>query len=73
MTYSQTAVNTRFDFEAVAQIAATQRQAERKKLHRLRQAKRALHFLGFLSYWAIIGGIAYLLALAVMIAFVCMA
>lgn len=70
MTYSQTAVKTRFDFDAVAQIAATQRQAERKKLRRLRKAKRALHFLGFLSYWAIFAGITWLLVLAAMIVFV---
>jgi hypothetical protein len=73
MTYSQTAVKTRYDFETVAQIAATQRRAERKKLARLRTIKRVLHFVGFLSYWAIFAGIAYLVATAVMIAFVCMA
>lgn len=73
MTYNQTAVKTRYDFETVAQIAATQRQAERKKLARLRRIKRALHFVGFLSYWAIFAGITYLVATAVMIAFVCMA
>lgn len=67
MTYSHTVVNTRFDFETVAQIAATQRHAERKKLRRLRKAKRALHFVGFLSYWAIFAGIAWLLSLAAMI------
>lgn len=72
MTYS-TAARTRFDFDTVAQIAATQRQVERKKLRRLRKVKRALHFLGFLSYWAIIVGITWLLALAVMILFVCLA
>ena len=72
MTYSQAAIKTRFDFEAVAQIAATQRRAERKKIARLRKAKRVLHFVGFLSYWAIITGTTYLAALAVMVAFVCM-
>ena len=70
MTYGQPAARTRFDFDCVAQIATTQRRAEHKKLRRLRKAKQALHFLGFLSYWAIILGIFYLLALAVMITLV---
>ena len=70
MTYGQPAARTRYDFEAVAQIASRQYRAERKRLRRLRKAKRALHFLGFLSYWAIFAGIAYLLGLAVMFALV---
>ena len=62
MTYGQTV--TRFDFDTVTAIAATQRQADRRKLRRLRKAKRALHFIGFLSYWAIFTGICWLLILA---------
>ena len=70
MTYGQPAARTRYDFEAVAAIAARQRRADRKKLRRLRKAKRALHFLGCLSYWAVALGITYLLALAVMVLFI---
>lgn len=73
MTYGQPAARTRFDFDTVAQIAANQRRADRKKLRRLRKVKRALHFLGFLSYWAIIVGITWLLSLAVMILFIYLA
>lgn len=39
----------------------------RKKLARLRAIKRALHFVGFLCYWAIILAASYLAMLAVMI------
>lgn len=68
MTYGhQAATATRFDFDAVAVIAATQRRKEREKLARLRKAKQALHFFGFLCYWAIIAGIASLVFLAAMI------
>jgi hypothetical protein len=70
MTYGQPAARTRYDFEAVAQITANLRRAERKRLRRLRAIKRALHFLCFLSYWAIVLGIGYLLSLAVMILFI---
>ena len=70
MTYGHPAARTRFDFETVAQIAANQRRADRKKLRRLHMAKRALHFLGFLSYWAIIVSIAYLAMLAVSVVFI---
>lgn len=73
MAYGQPAARTRYDFDAVAQIVANQRRAERKRLRRLRTIKRALHFLGFLSYWAIIVGTAYLLSLAVMILFIYLA
>jgi hypothetical protein len=55
------------DFAALAKIAATQRRKEHKKLRRLRAIKRALHFVGFLSYWAIFAGVTWLLALAAMI------
>lgn len=68
MTYSQRpATVTRFDFDTVAAIAATQCRAERKKLARLRTAKRVLHFAGFLCYWAIAFSAMYLAMLAAMI------
>ena len=70
MTYGQPAARYRFNFETAAQIAADQRRAERKKLRRLRTIKRVLHFVGFLAYWAIILGIAYLLTLAAGIVFI---
>lgn len=69
MAYGQTAVNTRFDFDAVAVIAATNRRAERKKLRRLRKVRRALRYMAFLAYWAIFTGIAWALTLAAMIVF----
>ena len=74
MTYSQTpAARTRFDFAAVEQITADRRRAERRKLRRLRKAKRVLHFIGFLSYWAVFAGITMLLALGCMILFIYLA
>ena len=42
----------------------------RKKLARQRAIKRALHFVGFLCYWAIILAAAYLSMLAFMITMV---
>ena len=71
MTYSQQgATKTRFDFDAVAAIYATMRQAERRKLRRLRAIKRLLHLLGFLCYWAIFVAIAYLCLLTAAIVFI---
>ena len=73
MTYSQRpATVTRFDFETVARIAATQRRAERKKLSRLRTIKRVLHFIGFLCFWAVFISAAYLAMLAAMIVCICL-
>lgn len=63
-------INTRYDFDTVAQVAATQRRAGRKKLARLRTAKRVLHFAGFLCYWAVIFAVAYLAMLAAMAVFI---
>jgi hypothetical protein len=63
---------SRFDFDTVAEIAATQRRAECKKLARLRTAKRALHFVGFLCYWAIAFSAIYLAMLAAMIVCICL-
>jgi hypothetical protein len=68
MTYSQRpAAVSRFDFDTVAAIAATQRRAERKKLARLRTAKRVLHFIGFICYWATAYAALFLAMLATMI------
>lgn len=74
MTYGYTTTTqTRFDFGAMEKITAAKRRAERKKLARLRILKRAVHFLGFLSFWALVLSITYLVGLAVMIVFVCLA
>lgn len=74
MTYGyQTTAATRFDFGTIAQCTTARRRAERKKLARLRILKRAVHFLGFLSFWALVLSITYLVGLAVMIALVCLA
>lgn len=72
MAYSQIAVQTGFNQAAISAFAAAQRRADRKKLRRLRTIKRALHFVGFLAFWAVILGIAYLLSLAAMIVFICL-
>ena len=68
ITYSQntTAARTRLDFDAVAEIAAAQRRAQRKKLRTLRRLRRAVHFFGFLCYWAVVLSIVYMVALAIM-------
>lgn len=74
MTYGyNTTAATRFDFGTIAQITAAKRRAEHKKLARLRILKRVVHFLGFLSFWALVLSITYLVALAVMITLVCLA
>ena len=71
MTYSQQGTTkTRYDFDAVAAIYATMRQAERRKLRRLRAIKRLLHFMGFLCYWACFVAVTYLGALVAMIVFI---
>lgn len=71
MEYGQGAVSrTRFDFDAMAAIIANQRRKERRKLRRLRKVKRALHFFGFLCYWAIVAGIGSTLITAAMVLFV---
>ena len=68
MTYSQRpAARSRYNYSTVAVIAAAQRKAERKRLARLRTIKRALHFIGFLCYWAVAIAVVYLVMLAVMI------
>lgn len=73
MTYSQQpATVTRLDFDTMAQIVAAQRRAERKKLARLRTAKRVLHFIGFLCYWAVAYAIMYLAMLAAIIVCICL-
>ena len=72
MAYSQIAVQTGLNQAAISAFAAAQRRADRKKLRRLRTIKRALHFVGFLAFWAVILGIAYLLSLAAMIVFICL-
>lgn len=74
MTYGQQmTARTRYDFAAVAAITAANRRAERKKLARLRILKRVLHFIGFLSYWAVALSVTYLVLLAIMVLFVCLA
>ena len=57
---AQTAA-TRFDFDA---LSTAWQMAERKRLRRLRILRRTLHFIGFVSYWAIFAGAVYLLSLA---------
>ena len=59
MAYIQTAI-TRFDFET---LSTAQQRAERKKLRRLRTVRRLIHFIGFLTYWAILLSITYLVML----------
>ena len=75
ITYSQstTASRTRLDFDAVAEIAAAQRRAQRKKLRTLRRIRRAVHFFGFLCYWAVALSIGFLAVLAIMALFVYLA
>lgn len=67
------ATRTRYDFETVAQIRAAQRRAARQRLARLRRVKRILHFVGFLTYWAVIVSAVYLVSLPVLVFFVSLA
>ena len=49
---------------------STKHIAARKKLARMRAIRRALHFVGFLCYWAIALAAGYLVTLAFLIAMV---
>lgn len=68
---------TRFDFDAVAvrgccRWCSAPIASDRRKLYRLRAAKKALHFFGFLCYWAVALSIGFLAVLAIMALFVCL-
>lgn len=67
MTYGETINRTRFQFDAMPKA---RRKAPSKKLARLRMARRVLHFIGFLSFWAVALSLAYLAAMAAAVLFV---
>ena len=69
MTTGTAMTRTRFDFDALPQ---PQRRKVSKKLARLRTARRVLHFIGFLSFWAVALGLAYLAMTAAAFLFVCL-
>ena len=69
MTYGETIPRTRFQFDAMPKA---RRKAPSKKLARPRMARRVLHFIGFLSFWAVALSMAYLALLAAVFLFVAM-
>lgn len=76
MTYQTT--RTRFDFDTVAALSSCRRSSttmsqSSRKLARLRAAKKALHFLGFLCYWAIALSIGFLVIIASITLFIFLA
>lgn len=66
MTYQYQGTVTRFNFQTYSKPAPRKK---RSKLRRLLSVKRALHFIGFLSFWAVALSITYLAMLAAMAAF----
>lgn len=61
----QATTRTRFDFEA---FSASMRKARKRK----RIIKRAAHFAGFLTFWAVTLAVAALTMMVVMIIFISM-
>ena len=68
MTTGTAMTRTRFDFDALPRP----KHQVSKKLARLRTARRVLHFIGFLSFWAVVLGLAYLAMTAAAFLFVCL-
>lgn len=68
MTYgNQTAARPCYTYK---HRRSTQLSETRRKMVRLRAIRRALHFVGFLCYWAVILAAGYLAMLAFMIAMI---
>lgn len=73
MTYgNQIAMRYRYPFDTITYTKpeTPQRRAARRKLARLRTIKRALHFIGFLCFWATVLAVTCLAMLAAMFLFV---
>ncbi len=67
MTYRCVVAEPRYRYNPPS---ITRPQAKRRKLARLLTARRVLHFMGFLAFWAVVLSITYLITVAALAVFI---